>query len=282
MRSLLNPRGLLLTLSLPSIVAFAPHQAAHSLKWSVGPATTASPPFLRAAHSGRTPLAFGGNFGGLRKSGMGLLDTLLGGGGKRTYTDLAPGSYPAEAAEYAEAKEVKAVNKDGLSIAMFGGGCFWGLELAYQRVPGVVGTACGYAQGQVVDPSYEAVCSGTTGHTEVISMTYNPKEVSYQDLCKVLFSRINPSLKNQVGNDRGTQYRHGIYTTSPEQMAAAQEVVTEVKANLGDAPFHTELVDAEVFYPAEGYHQQYLEKGGRGGNGQNAAKGATETIRCYG
>ncbi|KAJ1475505.1 putative methionine sulfoxide reductase, partial [Baffinella frigidus] len=227
---------------------------------------------------------------GLRKSGMGLLDTLLGGGGKRTYTDLAPGSYPAEAAEYAEAKEVKAVNKDGLSIAMFGGGCFWGLELAYQRVPGVVGTACGYAQGQVVDPSYEAVCSGTTGHTEVISMTYNPKEVSYQDLCKVLFSRINPSLKNQVGKDPGTQaypppqgYRHGIYTTSPEQMAAAQEVVTEVRSPPCGTPHHvkakslaTHLTDP---YPPR---EQYLEKGGRGGNGQNAAKGATETIRCYG
>lgn len=214
---------------------------------------------------------------------MGLLDTLLGAaGGKRSYSDLAPGSYQAEAAEYAEAKQVKAVTKDGLSIATFGGGCFWGIELAYQRVPGVVSTAVGYAQGEVEHPGYEAVCSGMTGHTEVVSMTYDPKEVTYQDLCRVLFSRINPALKNQVGNDRGTQYRHGIYTYTPEQRAAAEEVVTEVKTKLGDGPFYTELEDAQVFYPAEEYHQQYLSKGGRFGKPQSAEKGATDTIRCYG
>ena len=217
---------------------------------------------------------------------MGLMDFLGGAvsGGARDYSDLKPGSFQAEAAEYANAGEVKGKSKDGLAIATFGGGCFWGIELAYARVPGVVSTAVGYAQGKIEHPSYELVCTGASGHTEVVSMTYDPKKVSYAELCRVLFSRINPSLKDQVGNDRGTQYRHGVYYYSPEQKAEAEAVFEEVKAKMGaGAPFHTELVPAEVFYPAEEYHQQYLwEKGGRGGKPQSAEKGCTDTIRCYG
>ena len=183
---------------------------------------------------------------------------------------------------------------------MSAGGCFWGIELAYQRVPGVVSTAVGYAQGEVEHPGYEAVCSGMTGHTEVVSMTYDPKEVTYQDLCRVLFSRSRspPRPKHSAAGQalsaraltqrwrraastrrsrtrlattaarrcdplpaarrrccrraradaapRPVQYRHGIYTYTPEQRAAAEEVVTEVKTKLGDGPFYTELEDAQV------------------------------------
>jgi len=244
---------------------------------SQGPSSTLSP----AASRGRG-LAFG--FSGLASTRMGLLDQIFGAAGPRSYSDLVSGErqFQGEAAEYAQAGEVKAISKDGHSIATFAGGCFWGLELAYQRVPGVVGTSVGYTQGGIEHPSYEAVCTGATGHTEVVQLTYKPKEVSYTDLCKLLFTRINPTLKDQVGNDRGTQYRHGIYFHTPEQKKEAEAVMSAVKSELGGAPFYTELEEAKVYYPAEEYHQQYLEKGGRGGRPQSAEKGATETIRCYG
>jgi len=216
---------------------------------------------------------------------MGLMDFLGGvAGGARDYSDLKKGSFQEEAATYAKAREVKAVSKDGYSIATFGGGCFWGVELAYARVPGVIATTVGYAQGKLEDPSYELVCTGATGHTEVVQLTYDPKEVEYKELVRVLFTRINPALKDQVGNDRGTQYRHGVYFHTPQQKADAEAVFAQIKGELGaGAPFYTELEPAEVYYPAEEYHQQYLwEKGGRGGRPQSAEKGCTETIRCYG
>jgi len=275
--------GRLLALALPlsclhSSVAFVPQKAA-PLGAFAPKLTSSSPGRLSSSASRR--LAFG--FNGFQKTSMGLLDALLGGmGGKREYSDLKSGTWAAEAAEYAAKGEVKTHAKDGLAIATFGGGCFWGIELAYQRVPGVYGTAVGYCNGKVEHPSYEMVCTGSSGHTEAVQMTYDPKEVSYAELCKVLFGRINPSLKDQVGNDRGTQYRHGIYYHSPEQKEEAEKVVAEVKEGLGGKAFHTEFVPVEVFYPAEEYHQQYLEKGGRMGNGQSAAKGCTDTIRCYG
>lgn len=217
---------------------------------------------------------------------MGIMDFLGGavGGGARDYADLKKGSWQEETATYANEKQVKSVSKSGHSIATFGGGCFWGIELAYARVPGVLATSVGYAQGKIEHPSYELVCTGASGHTEVVHMTYDPKVVTYKELCRVLFTRINPSLKDQVGNDRGTQYRHGVYYNTPQQKTEAEEVFAEVKAKLGSgAPFYTELVESEVFYPAEEYHQQYLwEKGGRGGSTQSAEKGCTDTIRCYG
>lgn len=225
------------------------------------------------------PLAF--SFPNLK---MGLFDFLGATAGKRDYADLKKGSLQEEAAVYAAAREVKAVAKDGHALATFGGGCFWGIELAYARVPGVISTCVGYINGAVEDPSYELVCTGASGHTEAVHLTYDPKVVSYKELCKVLFSRINPSLKDQVGNDRGTQYRHGVYYYNEAQKKEAEEVFGEVQAKLGSgAPFFTELCPAEVFYPAEEYHQQYLwDKGGRGGNPQSAEKGCTDTIRCYG
>jgi len=222
---------------------------------------------------------------GLRNLSMGIFDDLkkkLGGElPQMDYKDLKAGTYAKEASEYALAGEFKATNKDGHSIATFGGGCFWGIELAYQRVPGVIETSVGYAQGEPKHPIYELVCTGMTGHTEVVSMTYDPKQVDYKDLVQLLFSRIDPSLKDQVGNDRGTQYRHGVYYYTEDQKKAAQEVFDEVTAS-GGGPIYTELEPAQVYYPAEEYHQQYLSKGGRQGSAQSASKGCTDPIRCYG
>ncbi len=153
-------------------------------------------------------------------------------------------------------------------------GCFWGGELEYMRVPGVVGTAVGYTQGDKEDPTYKEVCSGTTGHTEAIQVIYNPNIVSYEKLVTIGMERLGDSrtLLNQVGNDRGTQYRHGVYYHNEEQ----RDVATKVIASYGELCV-TECKEASIFYNAEDYHQQYLLKGG-----QSAKKNAKETIRCYG
>lgn len=116
-------------------------------------------------------------------------------------------SWGKEAGENALAGVIPTESSDGFKVATFAGGCFWGIELAYQRVPGVVATAVGYAQGQLQKPTYAAVCSATTGHTEAVQLLYDPKEVTYEQLCGVLMSRLGRSmfLKDQVGNDRGPQ-----------------------------------------------------------------------------
>mmetsp|Transcript_14548 Transcript_14548/g.24205 ORF Transcript_14548/g.24205 Transcript_14548/m.24205 type:complete len:358 (-) Transcript_14548:155-1228(-) len=176
-----------------------------------------------------------------------------------------------------ELKEVKAAS--AFEVATFAGGCFWGLELAYQREPGVVGTAVGYTQGSVESPTYEAVCSGSTGHTEAVQVIFDPAVVTYERLCKLLVERLenNIYLLNQVGNDRGTQYRHGIYTESDAQEATARAVLAAVSEHKSLGPVQTEVVSASKFWHAEDYHQQYLQKGG-----QSAKKEAVEKIRCYG
>ncbi|GMH46080.1 hypothetical protein BSKO_14044 [Bryopsis sp. KO-2023] len=161
-------------------------------------------------------------------------------------------------------------------LATFAGGCFWGVELAYQRQPGVLSTCVGYTNGQADNVTYEMVCSGTTGYTEAVQMTYDPEQVSYQRLCELLISRIDPRAKNRQGNDVGTQYRSGIYTHDEEQAKIAQAIVDKID---GCA---VEVVPVEKFSPAEEYHQQYLEKGGRAGRGQSAKKGCSDPIRCYG
>lgn len=173
------------------------------------------------------------------------------------------------------------VKYPNLKAATFAGGCFWGLELAYQRVPGVVYTATGYTQGPEVEPTYGEVCSGATGHTEAICVYYDEKECSYDDLLNTFFDRIDPTTVNGQGRDFGPQYRTGVYTHTPEQMEAAKARFDEVKGQY-KRKIATELKPATVFWPAEKYHQQYLEKGGRSAQPQSAEKGSTETIRCYG
>jgi peptide-methionine (S)-S-oxide reductase len=159
-------------------------------------------------------------------------------------------------------------------FATFALGCFWGGELEYMRERGVVGTRVGYTQGNAENPTYEQVCGGTTGHTEAIVVTYDPDIVSYERLVHLAMDRLGDSkyLKNQVGNDRGTQYRHGVYYHYRDQKDAAERIV----ASYGE-DCRTECLPAQFFYEAEEYHQQYLLKGG-----QSARKGDPSVIRCYG
>jgi len=159
---------------------------------------------------------------------------------------------------------------DVLTIAL---GCFWGGELAYMRVPGVVGSYVGYTQGQTDDPTYQEVCSGSSGHTEAMQVIFDTTKVSYEELVKVGMEKLGDSrnLVNQVGNDQGTQYRHGVYYHNFEQMMLAKSVIGSYTGCV------SECMEATKFYKAEEYHQQYLLKGG-----QSAKKNAQEIIRCYG
>ena len=197
------------------------------------------------------------------------------------YSELDhPGPELATAAEQKKVL-VKSERDPLLELATFAGGCFWGLELAYQRVPGVMHTAVGYTQGQEQFPTYSQVGAGATGHTEAVIVYYDPAEVTYDQLLDVFFGRVDPTTVNGQGNDYGRQYRTGVYFHSANHEAIASERFKEEQL-LYSKPIATELRTAMPFWPAEKYHQQYLEKGGRNGVPQSAEKGATETIRCYG
>ena len=164
-----------------------------------------------------------------------------------------------------------------LELADFAIGCFWGAELAFQREKGVISTKVGYTQGSKENPTYQEVCSGSTGHTECVQVKFDPSETAYSRLCSLFWERLGDSryLPDQVGNDRGTQYRHGIYFHSEEQKMISEQTLQE--AALLGPKIYTEIKAAEKFWDAEDYHMQYLQKGG-----QDARKQATETIRCYG
>ncbi|KAL7566165.1 hypothetical protein ACA910_011240 [Epithemia clementina (nom. ined.)] len=213
-----------------------------------------------------------------------ILRNLFGGGAfeqKIDYTTLDfPGNELGESAQ-AGTVLVNSVKKPNLALATFAGGCFWGLELAYQRVPGVEYTAVGYAQGKEEFPTYDQVCSGMTGHTEAVMVYYDPQQCTYETLLDTFFDRVNPTTVNGQGNDFGKQYRTGVYFHTPEQEAIAKARFEKEQSKYS-RPIASELKEATPFWPAEKYHQQYLEKGGRFGMPQNASKGATETIRCYG
>lgn len=191
-----------------------------------------------------------------------------------------PGLELANAAKSGEVI-VNSKRDPNLEAATFAGGCFWGLELAYQRVPGVVYTAVGYSQGPELEPTYGEVCSGSTGHTEAVLVYYDPEECPYQNLLDTFFNRVDPTTVNGQGNDFGTQYRTGVYFHTANQEKIARARFSEVQKQY-KRPIASELKSAELFWPAEKYHQQYLEKGGRMGNPQDASKGATAEIRCYG
>ncbi|XP_020693800.2 peptide methionine sulfoxide reductase A4, chloroplastic-like, partial [Dendrobium catenatum] len=169
----------------------------------------------------------------------------------------------------------------GQQLAQFGAGCFWGVELAFQRVPGVTKTEVGYSQGKFHNPTYKDVCTGKTGHSEIVRLEYDPNQCRYEDLLDVFWARHDPTTLNRQGNDVGTQYRSGIYYYSPEQEKAARETLENQQKILGRKVV-TEILPAKKFYRAEDYHQQYLEKGGRIGSKQSASKGCTDPIRCYG
>ena len=165
----------------------------------------------------------------------------------------------------------------GAQTATFAAGCFWGVELHFQRLPGVLTTTVGYAQGHVQQPTYKQVCSGVTGHTEAVRLTFDPAVLSYGDLVEAFWSRkgFDMTQKNGQGNDWGTQYRSGTYTHDDEQARIAAESKA-ARENRGHK-VAVEIEPALAFWPAEAYHQQYLQKGG-----QDASKGCTVRIRCYG
>jgi peptide-methionine (S)-S-oxide reductase len=144
-------------------------------------------------------------------------------------------------------------------IATLGGGCFWCLEAVYQELKGVQHVESGYTGGQVSNPSYEAVCGGSTGHAEVVRLTFDPQVVSYREILEIFFTIHDPTTLNRQGNDVGTQYRSVIYYHSPEQQSTAKHVIAEM-ANVWDAPIVTELAPAETYYKAEDYHQNYFRQ----------------------
>ncbi len=151
----------------------------------------------------------------------------------------------------------------GLELAMFGLGCFWGAERKFWQQEGVYSTSVGYAAGMTPNPTYEEVCSGGTGHNEVVRVVFDPKKISYEQLLKVFWENHDPTQGMRQGNDIGTQYRSGIYVTSPAQKAAAEASRAAFQTALtkaGHGQITTEIQDAPAFYYAETYHQQYLAK----------------------
>lgn len=164
-------------------------------------------------------------------------------------------------------RPLKAPPPPGLQKAMFGMGCFWGVERMFWQLDGVWMTAAGYAAGYTPNPTYEEVCSGKTGHNEVVLVDFDPSVVSYQQLLQVFWQGHDPTQGMRQGNDRGTQYRSGVYTYSEEQARLAQESRAEYAPRLAAAGYGaitTEIVAAPEFYYAEDYHQQYLAKNPNG------------------
>jgi peptide-methionine (S)-S-oxide reductase len=156
---------------------------------------------------------------------------------------------------------------DGMQRAMFGLGCFWGAERVFWQTPGVYATAVGYAGGYTPNPTYEEVCSGLTGHNEVVLVVYDPAQVSYEKLLSVFWESHDPTQGMRQGNDAGTQYRSGIYAFDAAQLAVAQaskEAYGKRLAAAGHGSITTEIVKAPAFYYAEDYHQQYLGKNPNG------------------
>jgi peptide-methionine (S)-S-oxide reductase len=147
--------------------------------------------------------------------------------------------------------------------ATFAAGCFWGVEADFRQVPGVLATQVGYTGGVTDNPTYKDVCSGRTHHAEAVEVTYDPARVSYADLLKVFWDNHNPTTPNRQGPDIGEQYRSAIFFHSPEQQAAAVASKEELeRSGKWSRPIVTQIVPAELFYRAEDYHQQYLEKRG--------------------
>jgi peptide-methionine (S)-S-oxide reductase len=149
---------------------------------------------------------------------------------------------------------------DGFEKAILGGGCFWCLEAVFQKVKGVHRVVSGYAGGHVTNPTYEAVCSESTGHAEVVEITFDPKVIEYRQLLGIFFVIHDPTTLNYQGNDIGTQYRSVIYACSEEQLEIAKHMIAELEQEkLFKNPIVTEVMMAPIFYPAEDYHQNYYQ-----------------------
>ena len=173
----------------------------------------------------------------------------------------------------------------GLRTAMFGMGCFWGAEKKFWQVPGVYSTAVGYASGHTPNPTYREVCTGLTGHNEVVLVVYDPAKIRYEELLRLFWENHDPTQGMRQGNDVGTQYRSGIYYFDDEQWRAAEASRSTFQQQLmkaGYGPITTEMLPAPAFYYAEDYHQQYLAKNpdgycGLGGTGVSCPVGVGAT-----
>ena len=144
-------------------------------------------------------------------------------------------------------------------VAVLGGGCFWCLEAVYQQLKGVQHVESGYIGGHIVNPTYEQVCDGSTGHAEVVAVTFDTDKISFCELLEIFFTIHDPTTLNRQGDDVGTQYRSVIHYQSPQQKKDAEQVIAEM-ANVWDAPIVTELTGAETYYKAEDYHQNYFRQ----------------------
>ena len=182
---------------------------------------------------------------------------------------------PVADTHYVNGNPIKAPFPAGLQQAVFGLGCFWGAERRFWQQPGVFSTAVGYAGGLTPNPTYEEVCSGLTGHTEVVLVVFDPQQTSFEALLKVFWEVHNPTQGMRQGNDQGTQYRSAIYCQDDAQLSAAKASQARFQAELdkaGMGSITTEITEAPTFYYAETYHQQYLAKNpggycGLGGTG---------------
>ncbi|MGH8751044.1 MAG: peptide-methionine (S)-S-oxide reductase MsrA [Burkholderiales bacterium] len=152
-------------------------------------------------------------------------------------------------------------NNQHAEIATLAGGCFWCLEAVFDELQGVESVESGYMGGTTANPTYEQVCNGRSGHAEVVQIRFNPARVSFRDLLEVFFVVHDPTTLNRQGNDAGTQYRSAIFYHSPEQKAAAEDVIKTLNsANIWSSPIVTQVIAAQIFYQAEDYHQEYFQR----------------------
>ncbi len=150
---------------------------------------------------------------------------------------------------------------DSLQSITFGGGCFWCLEAVYRDVKGVTDVQCGYSNGLACNPSYEQVCTGSTGHAEVVKLVFDPAQVSLRELLEIFFVIHDPTTLNRQGNDSGTQYRSGIYFSTPEQQALANDLLQEMtQSGVYDRPLVTEVLALSNYWAAEDYHQDFFAR----------------------
>ena len=196
-----------------------------------------------------------------------------------------PTPIPTAVEHFVNGNPLKGPYPEGFEQAIFGMGCFWGVERMFWNIPGVWVTSVGYAGGMTPNATYEEVCTGKTGHNEVVHIVFDPSVVSYQDLLKVFWEGHDPTQGMRQGNDRGTQYRSGIYTFNDAQRGAAEESKAAFAPKLlsaGYGAITTEILDAPEYFYAEDYHQQYLAKNpngycGIGGTGVTCPIGVANT-----
>jgi len=190
------------------------------------------------------------------------------------------------ASHFVKGNPITAPFPEGLEQAIFGMGCFWGAERRFWETPGVYSTAVGYAGGSIPDATYQQVCSGNTGHAEVVLVVFDPQQINYHDLTRIFWESHDPTQGDRQGNDVGTQYRSAIFTTSDEQEAEARSSLRSYQNELdraGFAAITTEIAPLDRLWYAEDYHQQYLAKNpggycGLGGTGVSCPVGVTASV----